>query len=128
MWENLSSKRIKYPPSDPIATSQNYCQLLSGRTDISENLSESEALETIRNLPPPFRIGKKSGWLNDDTNTMMKLSNWTRSTHRKCWRQLHVTQVVHLSNGQDGALTPNVIHKQARSILEFFVPSPPNPR
>ena len=75
MGKLILEERIKYPPFESYRYKPELLPIAVSRTDISENLSESEALETIRNLPPPFRIGKKNlvGWLSDDTNTMMKL-------------------------------------------------------
>ena len=60
MGKLILEERIKYPPFESYRYKPELLPIAVSRTDISENLSESEALETIRNLPPPFRIGTVS--------------------------------------------------------------------
>ena len=121
MGKLILEERIKYPPFESYRYKPELLPIAVSRTDISENLSESEALETIRNLPPPFRIGKKSGWLverrykyNDET---LKLDE---EHAQEMLEAVPRDSVVHKQR-TGWYLTPNVIHKQARSIMNFSV-------
>ena len=121
MGKLILEERIKYPPFESYRYKPELLPIAVSRTDISENLSESEALETIRNLPPPFRIGKKSGWLverrykyNDET---LKLDE---KHAQEMLEAVPRDSVVHKQR-TGWHLTPNVIHKQARSIMNFSV-------
>ena len=121
MGKLILEERIKYPPFESYRYKPELLPIAVSRTDISENLSESEALETIRNLPPPFRIGKKSGWLverrykyNDET---LKLDE---KHAQEMLEAVPRDSVVHKQR-TGWYLTPNVIHKQARSIMNFSV-------
>ena len=126
MGKLILEERIKYPPFESYRYKPELLPIAVSRTDISENLSESEALETIRNLPPPFRIGKKSGWLverrykyNDET---LKLDE---KHAQEMLEAVPLDSVVHKQR-TGWHLTPNVIHKQSKKHHEFFSPSPPN--
>ena len=74
MGKLMLEERIKYPPFESYRFKPELLPIAIKKTEIKHNVTESEAYQTIRNLPPPFRIGSKASWLVERryTHLMMK--------------------------------------------------------
>ena len=63
MGKLILEERVKYPPFESYRFKPELLPIAVKKTQINGNVSKDDAYETIRNMPPPFRIGKKSSWL-----------------------------------------------------------------
>ncbi|MED5308587.1 MAG: hypothetical protein VYA95_04490, partial [Candidatus Thermoplasmatota archaeon] len=63
MGKLVLEERVKYPPFESYRFKPELLPIAVKKTEINNDITEPEAYETIRNMPPPFRIGTKSQWL-----------------------------------------------------------------
>ena len=117
----MLEERIKYPPFESYRFKPELLPIAIKKTEIKQNVTESEAYQTIRNMPPPFRIGNKSSWLVERRYT---LDNETLKLDKEHAQEMleAVPEDSIVDKQRNGwYLTPNIIHKQARKIMNFSV-------
>lgn len=121
MGKLMLEERIKYPPFESYRFKPELLPIAIKKTEIKQNVTESEAYQTIRNMPPPFRIGNKSSWLVERRYT---LDNETLKLDKEHAQEMleAVPEDSIVDKQRNGwYLTPNIIHKQARKIMNFSV-------
>ena len=121
MGKLFLEERIKYPPFESYRFKPELLPIAIGKTEIANDISELEAFEKIRNLPPPFRIGHKSSWLVERRykfdNDILKLDE----NHAQEMLEAVPKESVVSKQRTGWYLTPNVVHKHARKIMNFSV-------
>ena len=121
MGKLFLEERIKYPPFESYRFKPELLPIAIGKTEIANDISELEAFEKIRNLPPPFRIGHKSSWLVERRykfdNDILKLDE----NHSQEMLEAVPKESVVSKQRTGWYLTPNVVHKHARKIMNFSV-------
>jgi len=121
MGKLILEERIKYPPFESYRFKPELLPIAIKKTEIKQSVTESEAYQTIRNMPPPFRIGSKSSWLVERRYT---LDNETLKLDKEHAQEMleAVPEDSIVDKQRNGwYLTPNIIHKQARKIMNFSV-------
>lgn len=121
MGKLMLEERIKYPPFESYRFKPELLPIAIKKTEIKHNVTESEAYQTIRNMPPPFRIGSKGSWLVERRYT---LDDETLKLDKEHAQEMleEVPEDSIVDKQRNGwYLTPNVIHKQARKIMNFSV-------
>ena len=121
MGKLILEERIKYPPFESYRYKPELLPIAVSQTDIENNLTESEAYETIRGLPPPFRIGNKSDWLVERRYKLDETTLKLDEKHAQEMLEAVPRDSVVYKQRTGWYLTPNVIHKQARNIMNFSV-------
>ena len=121
MGKLILEERVKYPPFESYRFKPELLPIAVKKTQINGNVSKDDAYETIRNMPPPFRIGKKSSWL---VERRYKFDDETLKLDEQHAQEMleYVPEDSIVDKQRNGwYLTPNVIHKQARKIMNFSV-------
>ena len=121
MGKLILEERIKYPPFESYRFKAELLPIAVRKTDIADKITEGEAYETIRNLPPPFRIGEKSSWL---VERRYKFEDKTLKLNEKHAQEMleSVPSNSIVEKQRTGwYLTPNIVHKHARKIMNFSV-------
>ena len=121
MGKLILEERIKYPPFESYRYKPELLPVAVSQTDIENNLSESDAYETIRRLPPPFRIGHKSDWLVERRYKFDETTLKLDEKHAQEMLEAVPRDSVVYKQRTGWYLTPNVVHKQARKIMNFSV-------
>lgn len=121
MGKLVLEERIKYPPFESYRFKPDLLPIAVNKTEISDNITENDAYEKIRNMPPPFRIGSKSTWLVERRYT---LDDETLKLDEKHAQEMleSVPKDSIVDKQRNGwYLTPNIVHQQARKIMNFSV-------
>ena len=114
-------ERIKYPPFESYRFKPELLPLAIKKTELATDLSRSEAYEKIRNLPPPFRVGNKKSWLVERRYTLDDETLKLDEEHAQEMLEAVPTNSIVQKQRVGWYLTPNVVHKQARKIMNISV-------
>ena len=121
MGKLILEERIKYPPFESYRFKPELLPIAISRTNISEEVTKLEAYEKIRTMPPPFRIGHKSSWL---VERRYKFDNSTLKLDEEHAQEMLEAapkdSIIHKQR-TGWYLTPNIVHKHARKIMNFSV-------
>ena len=121
MGKLILEERIKYPPFESYRFKPELLPIAISRTNISEGVTKPEAYEKIRTMPPPFRIGHKSSWL---VERRYKFDNSTLKLDEEHAQEMLEAapkdSIIHKQR-TGWYLTPNIVHKHARKIMNFSV-------
>ena len=117
----MLEERIKYPPFESYRFKPELLPIAIKKTEIKPNVTKSEAYQTIRNLPPPFRIGSKASWLVERRYTLDDETLKLDKEHAQEMLEAVPEDSIVDKQRNGWYLTPNVIHKQARKIMNFSV-------
>ena len=121
MGKLILEERVKYPPFESYRFKPELLPTAVRKTEINDNISKSEAYDTIRKMPPPFRIGKKSSWLVERRYTFNDETLKLDEQHAQEMLEAVPEDSIVDRQRNGWYLTPNVIHKQARKIMNFSV-------
>ena len=121
MGKLFLEERVKYPPFESYRFKPELLPIAIGKSEIADDISEKEAYETIRKLPPPFRIGNKSSWLVERRYTYESKTLKLDEDHAQEMLESVPRDSIVYKQRTGWYLTPNVVHKQARRIMNFSV-------
>lgn len=121
MGKLMLEERIKYPPFESYRFKPELLPIAIKKTEINHNITESEAYQTIRNMPPPFRIGNKASWLVERRYTLDDETLKLDKEHAQEMLEAVPEDSIVDKQRNGWYLTPNIIHKQARKIMNFSV-------
>ena len=117
----ILEERVKYPPFESYRFKPELLPIAVKKTEIITNVSAKEAYERIRNMPPPFRIGSKSTWLVERRYTLDDETLKLDEKHAQEMLESAPRDSVIDRQRNGWYLTPNVVHAQARKIMNFSV-------
>ena len=121
MGKLVLEERIKYPPFESYRFKPELLPIAVNKTEISDNITENDAYETIRNMPPPFRIGSKSTWLVERRYTLDDETLKLDEEHAQEMLESVPKDSIVDKQRNGWYLTPNIVHQQARKIMNFSV-------
>jgi len=121
MGKLILEERVKYPPFESYRFKPELLPTAVKKTEINENISKTDAYEAIRKMPPPFRIGNKSSWLVERRYTFNDETLKLDEQHAQEMLEAVPEDSIVDRQRNGWYLTPNVIHKQARKIMNFSV-------
>ena len=117
----ILEERVKYPPFESYRFKPELLPVAVKKTEIITNVSAKEAYERIRNMPPPFRIGSKSTWLVERRYTLDDETLKLDEKHAQEMLESAPRDSIIDRQRNGWYLTPNVVHAQARKIMNFSV-------
>ena len=117
----ILEERVKYPPFESYRFKPELLPIAVKKTEIVTNVSAKEAYERIRNMPPPFRIGSKSTWLVERRYTLDDETLKLDEKHAQEMLESAPRDSIIDRQRNGWYLTPNVVHAQARKIMNFSV-------
>ena len=117
----ILEERVKYPPFESYRFKPELLPIAVKKTEIITNVSAKEAYERIRNMPPPFRIGSKSTWLVERRYTLDDETLKLDEKHAQEMLESAPRDSIIDRQRNGWYLTPNVVHAQARKIMNFSV-------
>ena len=117
----ILEERVKYPPFESYRFKPELLPIAVKKTEIKTNVSAKEAYERIRNMPPPFRIGSKSTWLVERRYTLDDETLKLDEKHAQEMLESAPRDSIIDRQRNGWYLTPNVVHAQARKIMNFSV-------
>ena len=117
----ILEERVKYPPFESYRFKPELLPIAVKKTEIMTNVSAKEAYERIRNMPPPFRIGSKSTWLVERRYTLDDETLKLDEKHAQEMLESAPRDSIIDRQRNGWYLTPNVVHAQARKIMNFSV-------
>ena len=117
----ILEERVKYPPFESYRFKPELLPIAVKKTEIITNVSAKEACERIRNMPPPFRIGSKSTWLVERRYTLDDETLKLDEKHAQEMLESAPRDSIIDRQRNGWYLTPNVVHAQARKIMNFSV-------
>tara|TARA_B100001287_G_scaffold192142_1_gene162406 strand:- start:551 stop:1705 length:1155 start_codon:yes stop_codon:yes gene_type:complete len=117
----ILEERVKYPPFESYRFKPELLPIAVKKTEIITNVSAKEAYERIRNMPPPFRIGSKSTWLVERRYTLDDETLKLDEKHAQEMLEAAPRDSIIDQQRNGWYLTPNVVHAQARKIMNFSV-------
>ena len=121
MDDLLLEERIRYPPFESYRFQPQLLPIGVSRTEIASQISEEEANNMVADMPPPFRIGDKKSWLVERRYIYQgKTLKLNKAHNQEMNEAVPKGSVVHQQR-TGWYLTPNVIHSQARKIMNFAV-------
>ena len=121
MDDLLLEERIRYPPFESYRFRPQLLPIGVSRTEIASQISKEEANNMVADMPPPFRIGDKTSWLVERRYIYQGKTLKLNKTHNQEMNEaVPKGSVVHQQR-TGWYLTPNVIHSQARKIMNFSV-------
>ena len=121
MDDLLLEERIRYPPFESYRFQPQLLPIGVSRTEIASQISEEEANNMVADMPPPFRIGDKKSWLVERRYIYQgKTLKLNKAHNQEMNEAVPKGSVVHQQR-TGWYLTPNVIHSQAREIMNFAV-------
>ena len=121
MGKLILEERVKYPPFESYRFKPELLPIAVKKTEIITNVSAKEAYERIRNMPPPFRIGSKSTWLVERRYTLDDETLKLDEKHAQEMLESAPRDSIIDRQRNGWYLTPNVVHAQARKIMNFSV-------
>ena len=121
MSKLILEERVKYPPFESYRFKPELLPIAVKKTEIITNVSAKEAYERIRNMPPPFRIGSKSTWLVERRYTLDDETLKLDEKHAQEMLESAPRDSIIDRQRNGWYLTPNVVHAQARKIMNFSV-------
>ena len=121
MAKLILEERVKYPPFESYRFKPELLPIAVKKTEIVTNVSAKEAYERIRNMPPPFRIGSKSTWLVERRYTLDDETLKLDEKHAQEMLESAPRDSIIDRQRNGWYLTPNVVHAQARKIMNFSV-------
>ncbi len=121
MGKLVLEERVKYPPFESYRFKPELLPIAVKKTEINNDITEPEAYETIRNMPPPFRIGTKSQWLVERRYTLDDKTLKLDEKHAQEMLEAAPEDSIVDRQRNGWYLTPNVVHIQARKIMNFSV-------
>ena len=121
MNDLLLEERIRYPPFESYRFQPQLLPIGIARTEISSQITREEADKIVGDMPPPFRIGDKKSWLVERRYIYQgKTLKLDKPHNQEMNEAVPKDSVVHKQR-TGWYLTPNIIHVQARKIMNFSV-------
>ena len=121
MGKLILEERMRYPPFESYRFKPELLPIAISKTEISEDITKLEAYDKVRTMPPPFRIGNKSSWLVERrykfNNSTLKLDE----EHAQEMLEAAPRNSIIDKQRTGWYLTPNIVHKHARKIMNFSV-------
>ena len=121
MDDLLLEERIRYPPFESYRFRPQLLPIGVARTEISKQITRDEANEIVSDMPPPFRIGDKKSWLVERRYIYQGKTLKLNKTHNQEMSEAVPKDSVIHKQRTGWYLTPNLIHSQARKIMNFSV-------
>ena len=121
MDDLLLEERIRYPPFESYRFQPELLPIGISRTEIASQISKQKAYDMVSDMPPPFRIGDKKSWLVERRYIYRGKTLKLDKTHNQEMNEAVPKDSVVHKQRTGWYLTPNVIHTQARKIMNFSV-------
>ena len=121
MDDLLLEERIRYPPFESYRYRPQLLPIGVARTEISKQITRDEANEIVSDMAPPFRIGDKKSWLVERRYIYQGKTLKLNKTHNQEMSEAVPKDSVIHKQRTGWYLTPNLIHSQARKIMNFSV-------
>ena len=121
MDDLLLEERIRYPPFESYRYRPQLLPIGVARTEISKQITRDEANEIVSDMAPPFRIGNKKSWLVERRYIYQGKTLKLNKTHNQEMSEAVPKDSVIHKQRTGWYLTPNLIHSQARKIMNFSV-------
>ena len=121
MDDLLLEERIRYPPFESYRFQPELLPIGVARTEISNQITRDEANKIVSEMPPPFRIGDKKSWLVERRYIYQGKTLKLDKTHNQEMSEAVPKDSVIHKQRTGWYLTPNLIHSQARKIMNFSV-------